>query len=434
MNDNIQAMSLLEFNSHIRMAVESSMLRQWVVGEISEIFCASNGHYYLELVEKSARNGSLVAKLRCTIWSANAAQIVPMFVESTGQQLQVGLKVMVFVCAQFHEAYGLSGNITAINPSFTIGEVERQRREIISRLMAEGVMEMNKEKQLPTVIQDVAVISAANAAGYGDFCNQIAANRFGIKVRLQLFEALMQGVAAEESIIAALDAIASSDNPFDAVVIIRGGGSRSDLACFDSYDLANNVAQFPLPVITGIGHERDNSVVDLVANTRQKTPTAVAEFIIGHNAEFLEKIELYWSDIENVARAALSDANATVTDLGDALTGFARNSIANARTDFAQRQRMLQLLLANRLNIRQNEVGRLRSQLSVVAKSRLQKMNDSVASLTKIVEAVSPRDILRRGYTITIANGKRLRRPSDVAKGQTITTVTIEGSVDSVVK
>lgn len=434
MNEEIQALSLLEFNNYIKTTIEKAILRQWVIGEISEIHSAQNGHYYLELVEKSANNGNLVAKLRCTIWSTVASQIVPMFESATEQELQPGLKIMVFISAQYHEVYGLSGNITAINPTFTIGELERHKREIISRLMSEGVIDMNKSIPMPSVIQNVAIISAATAAGYGDFCNQIKNNVFGFDIHLQLYEAAMQGTTAEKSIIEALDKIIETNEAYDVVVIIRGGGSRSDLACFDEYDIANNVAQFPIPIITGIGHERDNSIVDMVAHTRQKTPTAVAEFIVTHNAEFLQKLESYESEIQKIAFDAVEREKYELNNIKMQLLNLSQNIIL---TNLNKCDKLLHTINVNSkmyVNKHQSNTTYLTEKIKAIIKSKIEHENNRIDFLSKSIEANNPKEILGRGYTITTVNNKRIKNTSSTHKGDEITTFTIDGQIKSIVE
>ena len=274
-----QAMTLFELNCTVRGVLRET-LRQavWVVAEVSDLRVASNGHCYLELVQKDGQSGSLVAKARATIWRSRYFALSQDFSRLTGQSLQSGLKIMVRVSVVFHELYGYSLDISDIDPSYTLGDIQAQRRAIIARLEAEGVMHLNRGLPLPRLLRRVAVVSSETAAGYGDFCNQLAQSGFAFE--LKLFPAVMQGDRVEESIIAALDAIAAEAGRWDVVAIIRGGGATTDLHGFDTYLLAANVAQFPLPVLTGIGHERDETILDLVAHKRLKTPTAVAAFLV----------------------------------------------------------------------------------------------------------------------------------------------------------
>lgn len=247
----------------------------WVRAEIASV-SEKGGHCYLDLVEK-AETGLLAAKLRATCWANVYAMLRPYFEQETGSRLQPGMQILVEVEINFHSVYGLSANIINIDPKYTVGDLARQRQETIALLLKEGVMDLNKALTLPSIVRRLAVISAESAAGYGDFCHQLQAN---FRFETILFPAIMQGEHAAKSIIAALDAIAAQEEEFDAVVIIRGGGATTDLSCFDDYHLCSHCAQFPLPVITGIGHTRDVSVLDMVAFNALKTPTAVAQFFI----------------------------------------------------------------------------------------------------------------------------------------------------------
>ena len=282
-----EQLKLSELNGLVKKTIgEAFTAPIWVIGEISELKINRNGHCYLVLIEKDENGDSIVAQAKATIWSYTFRMLRPYFESTTGQQLIEGLKVLVSVSVEFHELYGFSLNIRDIDPTYTLGDMARRRREIISRLQSEGVAEMNKELTLPLVPQKIAVISSPTAAGYEDFMDQLTGNPFKYHFHLKLFPAIMQGNQAESSIIAALEQIYHYESFFDAVVIIRGGGSQADLSCFDNYNLAYFITQFPLPVITGIGHEKDDSIVDLVAHTRLKTPTAVAEFLISGITQF----------------------------------------------------------------------------------------------------------------------------------------------------
>lgn len=291
-----ERLKLSELNGLVKKAVgEAFTAPVWVIGEISELKTNRSGHCYLNLIEKEENGDAIVAQARATIWSYTYRMLRPYFESTTGQQLTEGLKVLVSVSVEFHELYGYSLNIRDIDPTYTLGDMARRRREIITRLQSEGVADMNKELDLPLVPQKIAVISSSTAAGYQDFIDQLTNNPAGYHFDLKLFPAIMQGNQAESSIIGALEQIYLYENFFDAVVIIRGGGSQADLSCFDNYNLAYYITQFPLPVITGVGHEKDDSIVDMVAHTRLKTPTAVAEFLISGVAQF----DLHLDDLNN---------------------------------------------------------------------------------------------------------------------------------------
>lgn len=408
----MEAVSLYELTAGIRQAIADMQISTWVIAEISEINSNRSGHVYIDLIEKSSISGNVIAKLRATIWCSCAQRILPKFEVETGQSLRSGMKGMFFVTVGFHEVYGLSANISAINSEFTLGDIERQRRETIMRLEQEGVIDMNKSLQLPTVLKHIAIISAETAAGYGDFCKQIENNVYGFNLSLKLYPAQMQGIGADNSIMEALDRIINEPKHPDAVVIIRGGGSRSDLACFDSYELAFYVANYPLPILTGIGHERDNSVVDIVAHTRLKTPTAVAEFIIGHNVEFLNLLDTLSEKIITLARSFYELRNTKV----EALFLSLRTSVNSIMHSYSERLTQM----TNTIALTSNNI----------VSQRLMQLD----SIEQIIKAHDPRDLLKKGYSLTMINGKTLRSAKEVNAGDKIQTLLSDGVVSSIVE
>lgn len=408
----MEAVSLYELTAGIRQAIADMQISTWVIAEISEINSNRSGHVYIDLIEKSSISGNVIAKLRATIWCSCAQRILPKFEVETGQSLRSGMKGMFFVTVGFHEVYGLSANISAINSEFTLGDIERQRRETIMRLEQEGVIDMNKSLQLPTVLKHIAIISAETAAGYGDFCKQIENNVYGFNLSLKLYPAQMQGIGADNSIMEALDRIINEPKHPDAVVIIRGGGSRSDLACFDSYELAFYVANYPLPILTGIGHERDNSVVDIVAHTRLKTPTAVAEFIIGHNVEFLNLLDALSEKIITLARSFYELRNTKV----EALFLSLRTSVNSIMHSYSERLTQM----TNTIALTSNNI----------VSQRLMQLD----SIEQIIKAHDPRDLLKKGYSLTMINGKTLRSAKEVNAGDKIQTLLSDGVVSSIVE
>lgn len=408
----MEAVSLYELTAGIRQAIADMQISTWVIAEISEINSNRSGHVYLDLIEKSSISGNVIAKLRATIWCSCAQRILPKFEVETGQSLRSGMKGMFFVTVGFHEVYGLSANISAINSEFTLGDIERQRRETIMRLEQEGVIDMNKSLQLPTVLKHIAIISAETAAGYGDFCKQIENNVYGFNLSLKLYPAQMQGIGADNSIMEALDRIINEPKHPDAVVIIRGGGSRSDLACFDSYELAFYVANYPLPILTGIGHERDNSVVDIVAHTRLKTPTAVAEFIIGHNVEFLNLLDALSEKIITLARSFYELRNTKV----EALFLSLRTSVNSIMHSYSERLTQM----TNTIALTSNNI----------VSQRLMQLDN----IEQIIKAHDPRDLLKKGYSLTMINGKTLRSAKEVNAGDKIQTLLSDGVVSSIVE
>ena len=288
----MDALSLYELNALVRRSLEQCLPdAYWIQAELSDVRTNSTGHCYLEFVQKDVRSNSLIAKARGTIWSNVFRLLKPYFEEATGQAFVSGIKVLVQVTVSFHELYGYSLTVQDIDPTYTLGDMARRRKEILKQLEEEGVLTLNKELRMPRLPQRIAVVSSPTAAGYGDFCHQLQNNPGGFYFYTELFPALMQGDRVEESVLSALDKINSRSDSFDVVVIIRGGGATSDLSGFDTYLLAAACAQFPLPVITGIGHERDDTVLDSVAHTRVKTPTAAAEFLIDCMNEAADELE-----------------------------------------------------------------------------------------------------------------------------------------------
>ena len=288
----MDSLSLLELNALVRRSLEQCLPDEyWIQAELSDVRSNTTGHCYLEFVQKDSRSNNLVAKARGMIWSNIYRLLKPYFEETTGQLFTSGIKVLVKVTVQFHELYGYSLTVLDIDPAYTLGDMARRRREILLQLEEEGVLTLNKELEMPLLPQRIAVISSATAAGYGDFCHQLQHNPGGFFFYTELFPALMQGNQVEESVLAALDRINDRIHEFDVVVIIRGGGATSDLSGFDTYLLAAACAQFPLPIITGIGHERDDTVLDSVAHTRVKTPTAAAELLIHRITESADRLE-----------------------------------------------------------------------------------------------------------------------------------------------
>ena len=299
-----QHITLRELQRRVKSALEGQFaLPLWVSAEISEIKVNYSGHCYLELVEKGGDNGVPTAQARAVVWRSNYPRIAGYFEAETGQRLAAGIKILAKALVTYHELYGFSLQITDIDPSYTLGDMERQRQQTIAQLQQEGVWDMNREAPMPAVVQRVAIVSSANAAGYQDFCKELARSPY--RFELTLFDAFMQGEAAEESIIEALCNVAARPEKFDAVVLIRGGGSRSDLNCFNAYRLCAHVAQFPLPVVTGIGHDKDTSVADMVAHTALKTPTAVAGWLVERMAETDGWLDCAALQLNDMTKAAM---------------------------------------------------------------------------------------------------------------------------------
>jgi len=469
-----QKLTLSELNKQIGDVLESAFPKGvWVVGEISELKENRNGHCYLELIEKQGIE--IVARSRATIWSYTYRMLKPYFETSTGQLFTSGIKILVQVSVEFHAAYGLSLNIKDIDPVYTIGDMAMQRREIVERLKTEGVFEMNKELQLPLVPQKIAVISSASAAGYQDFVNQLNNNKQGFVFYIKLFQATMQGTETAPSIMAALERIFGYDDFFDAVVIIRGGGATADLSSFDNYDLAYFVTQFPLPVITGIGHEKDDTIVDLVAHTRLKTPTAVAEFFIAGVERYYDRILELENEIVRLTRETLDDKNANLERVAADLNQSVTRYIGDRQVELTRRgnrlhrmvgqytykkehklEKMKQQLKSsvllwfsvagNRLLLKRTKVKHavddsllkqnatilhLKDQLAAKAERRLLKEQERIHYNENTARLIDPVNVLKRGYTITFSNGKLVKKAAQLKVNDEIETLFAMGNVKS---
>ena len=427
-------LSLFELNQLVRRSVRTCLPDEyWVQVELSDVRANYSGHCYLECVQKDPKSNSLIAKARGIIWSNVFSQLKPYFEQETGQAFVSGIKVLVKVTVDFHELYGYSLTIVDIDPAYTLGDMARRRREILLRLQEEGVLSLNKELELPVLAQRIAVISSATAAGYGDFCNQLENNAFGFAFYPRLFPAIMQGERVEASVIAALDRIYAESEKWDVVVIIRGGGATSDLSGFDTYDLAASCAQFPLPIITGIGHERDDTVIDLVAHTRVKTPTAAAEFLVNHLRQTAEQLENYAYYIRQEVPARL---NREKERLERCITRIpARVQMRLQREDF-RRERLakrMEMAWQSRLAREQYRLE-LSSRLSVALQARLLKEKHRLDLLEKSVEAASPDLLLRRGYSITLKDGKAVTDASLLKPGDRVVTRVAKGQFSSEVQ
>jgi exodeoxyribonuclease VII large subunit len=383
----------------------------WVIAETSDVRI-NNRHCYLELIEKNPAGNGLSAKARGYIWANTFELLKPYFEQATGRDFTSGLKILISVSIEFHPVYGYGLNICDIEPSYTLGDLQARRQAILRQLEEEGILTLNQELEMSGLPQRIAVISSATAAGYEDFCRHLADNRQGFVFYPRLFPAVMQGEQTESSIISALDKVFEYKDLFDAVVIIRGGGATSDLSAFDSYELAANCAQFPLPVVTGIGHERDDTVLDFVAFYRAKTPTAVADFLIEQLEETAASLSGCQENIRENALAILDTYSERLKFLAVHLPVFTRNLLG-------EKQSSLKML---RLKIRNSA-----SQLLLYQESRL-KEKESFFRFS------SPEYILAKGYSITLKNGKAVKSTKELLQGDILETVLAEGKVKSVVR
>ena len=408
-----QTISLYELNNLVKQALRRHLPdTYWIEAELSDVRSNYSGHCYLEFVQKDASGNNLIAKARGTIWSNVYKMLKPYFEEETGQAFSSGIKVRVCVSVEFHELYGHSLTVVDIDPTYTVGDMIRKRREILRRLEEEGVLDLNKELDFPMLPQRIAVISSATAAGYGDFCNQLERNPYGLVFYPKLFPAIMQGERVEESIIAALDRIYAEMEHWDAVVIIRGGGATSDLSGFDSYDLAANCAQFPLPIITGIGPARDDTGIDRVVHARVKTPTAAAEFLISCMYESALMLEDYTNRIIGGVEVRMEREKHRLERLTE--------RIPMTTNMYLQRGHF--------------KIETIWQRLETALQHKMMKETHRLSLLEHRVMAASPEHLLKKGYSITMLNGKAVTDDSTLKKGDRIVTMLHRGKIESEIK
>lgn len=430
-----QTYSLYELTSCVRHSLSLAFPETyWVRAETSDVRVnASSGHCYLEFVEKNPTTNQLVAKARGSIWAKTFHVLKRYFEMETQQTFRSGLNVLVCVTVEFHELYGFSLNVVDIDPTYTLGDMVKKRMEIIRQLQEEGVFTLNKELSMPLLPQRIAVITSQTAAGYEDFVNQLLHNQAGYSFYVKLFPALMQGEKTEESVIAALDAIYANRQCFDVVVIIRGGGATSDLNSFDSYLLAANCAQFPLPIITGIGHERDDTIVDLVANTRLKTPTAVAAFLI----ECMDNLAIELEDIQqilsNKTRTILQEQQNFLQALAARFPDMVRGRIEKNRSTLQVLTAKLPIIVGNLQERQQNLLNQLRQRMQVALDSRMAKETRFLELQEQFVRLASPDYLLKRGYSLTLRHGKIIKSVTGLNIGDTLTTRFSDGKIESVI-
>ena len=431
-------LTLYELNHLVKDVLESEMPDEyWVEAELSECH-ESKGHCYMELIQKDERNATPIAKANAKCWASKWMLIRPYFERTTGERLRAGMKVLLKVYPQFHEAFGFSWIVTDIDPTYTLGDMARKRQEIIRQLKEEGVFDLQRELELPLFCQRIAVISSESAAGYGDFYHQLSDNPYGFQFQTQLFPAIMQGEGVSQSIIAALEniynaqcstvngplaqrALATNGTQewsmvngqcFDCVVIIRGGGATSDMSGFDTLSLAENVANFPLPIITGIGHDRDESILDMVSHTRVKTPTAAAAFLVDHLKGVLDTIEGAQSLITHYARQKLSTLQSQLATIQEILP---------------------KLFLA--VKIRQDaRIENLEARFPLLAERRMTAERHRLQLTEEKLKALDPQLLLKRGYSITFHNGKAVHNPLALKAGDEIETRLEKGTIKSIIK
>ena len=379
--------SLSDLQKRIKESMGSSFPHKlWVRGEISAVSEKTLGHCYIDLIDKDASTGVMNARAQAIVWSSTWRVLRPYFESTTHTALSAGMNVLLLVQVQFSELYGISLIVSDINPSFTIGEIELRRLQIIDKLSREGMMEMNSTIPFPKYPHRFAVISSESAAGYGDFIKHLHGNEYGFSFSTTLFSAPMQGSTAPHGIVSALDSIAERANDFDAVLIVRGGGSTTDLSCFDDYDFAVNVAQFPLPVMMAVGHDRDYHICDMVACVSVKTPTALAEHIVDIVAEIDEELSSIGSRLSLALTDKIHQDNFRLQEC----ISLIRNAV-NRRFDME----------INRLNL-----------------------------LEQRVIKGNPSYLLSSGYALAYKDGHKINSVCDVRKGETIKVLLGDGSID----
>ena len=430
----MKTVTLFELNNLVREVISSTLSEEyWVEAELSEVH-EVRGHCYMELIQKELFSNTPVAKASAKCWKNKWSLLREKFEKVTREGLKPGMKVLLKVYADFHEAYGFAWIVTDINPEFTMGDMARKRQEIIDTLKREGVFELQKELVLPQFAQRIAVISSENAAGYGDFCHQLADNPQQLKFYTRLFPAVMQGEGVEESIIGALNSINENIEKFDAVVIIRGGGATSDLSGFDTLRLAENVANFPIPIITGIGHDRDESIVDMVAHTKVKTPTAAAALLIDHLNHVLERLLDAQAELIAAVRHRSELEQARLVRMSEKIPMLF--SLVKTRQEQRIERHLANITasLNDKLSREHHRLSLIEKQLGPTLLQQMTKENYRLQLLQQRLEALNPQRLLQRGYSITLCKGKVVRDARQLKAGDEIETKLANGKITSIIQ
>lgn len=433
MNDAYKPLTLFELNSLVREVMETTLSHAyWVEAEIAEVR-EVRGHCFMQLVENDPFRHTPIARADAKCWAAQWLRLRPKFENVTGQKLQAGMKVLLAVTAQFHQAYGFSWIVSDIDPTYTLGLMARRRAEIIAKLKEEGVFDMQKELSLPLLPQRVAVVSSAGAAGYGDFCAQLGENPYHLKFQTTLFPATMQGELVEGSIINALDQIYARKTDFDVVVIIRGGGATSDLSGFDTLALAENVANFPMPILIGIGHQRDESILDMVAYKSLKTPTAVAAFLVDRVSGLYEHIIELEKSMARIVRQRLDLERMRLGRMAEKIP--LSYSLVKSRGQRRLEQIQMRLGQAAKLAItaRLARLSALESSLTPMVRNLILQQAHRLDTLQQELKMNDPELMLAKGFSITTLEGRILRDASFLMPGHRVTTRLEKGEFDSIV-
>ena len=420
--------TLQEFNNRIkRLLADPSVMNCWVVAETTDV--RINQHCYLQLLEKNPKTGATVAKIKAIIWGSQFRFLNARFKQVTGRDIGNDMKIMVCLSVNYSPQYGLTVVINDINPEFTLGDMERQRQEILNRLTQEGIIGQNKTVPVPPVLQRIAIVSAAGAAGYGDFMKQLTDNKYGVCFSPCLFQATMQGVKTVPTVLAALDKVEQNQHLFDCVVIIRGGGGTEELNSFDNYDLARRVATFPLPVIVGIGHERDITVLDYVAGIRVKTPTAAAEHIILQAANALAHIGDLSNQVVSIARDYIARAKEQLSYYAGNLPIMAQRIIDTNTLRLQNFIQNIPLHVQRRIEGENAQLARQKDAIKNAVAQVKMKETMRLEALGDKIELLSPRKVMARGYTLTTCEGKIMTDAAQLEAGKLVTIHFRDGKV-----
>lgn len=403
----------------------------WVTAELSDV-AVRGGHCYMELLQKNEVTGATEAKARAAIWANVYARIRAEFLQATGQQFASGMKVMVKASVSMHPVYGLSLVITEVDPSYTMGDILRRRNEMIARLKAEGIFDMNHSISWDNPLLRIAIVSAEGAAGYGDFMNQLGANPLKLRFKTRLFPAIMQGERTAASCIAALDKIHAEIDCWDCVVIIRGGGATSDLLGFENYDLAANVAQFPIPVIVGIGHERDITILDYVARIRVKTPTAAAEWLLAMGKECVECLDRLGLEIHRAVAERIAGCKEQLGIIEGRLPGLPTAALDRAKSRLDRFSLGLHQVSARRIAPQIAKMQSLEVSLKMAIPAIINRHEIKLDNITRLIETLSPTATLKRGYSITRYNGRAVTSSEQIPSGAIIETTVAQGLITSI--
>lgn len=452
-----EVLTISKLNDQIsKVLLETFYDSVWVTAEINHISLNRSGHCYLELIDKNENSDNITAQARGTIWANTFRMLKPYFEQTTGQAFTEGIKVLIKTKVNFHKLYGLSLNILDIDPSYTLGDLARKRKEILKKLVATGMMELNKSHTLPVAIKKIAVISSESAAGYEDFMNELKHNEYNYKFDCKLFEAFMQGSKTESSVLNALNSINDEIENFDVVAVLRGGGSKADLSAFDNFEIASYIMQFPIPVFTGIGHERDESVCDIVANLSLKTPTATADFIVSHNRNFEERIESIFDSVHDYAAEFFSDNKLLIRDISTKISLAVpkiiknQNEILNkisyhshikakrflqSKENFLNNKtHLLKTLSPSKIIQKREQLNNLQHWLGNSPISMIRHKKAELERYSQLIRITDPKQVLKRGYSITSINGKAMKSASQISSGSILQTKLYNGIVFSKVE